>query len=132
MSRAREERIKQLKEVQPGWLEGEGEVPSAELWRVSEEFIYEIVQGGLPEPLIYLTPSGGLSLEWMQHGHFAPWAPSVEIRPDFRAELHTCNLDGPDSEDPDIFMIDDIRSSQAPQVTVTFVTQNGCIKRLIT
>lgn len=60
------DRIRTLGELAPGWLEGDGHVPSMDLLAFVQGVLSRlVVQDDLvPRPKIYPTPDGGLQAEW--------------------------------------------------------------------
>ena len=61
-------RLRQIRQLPPGWLDGQGEPLTPAAYARAARFAYEHVgKGGLP-PRFYPTPEGGISAEWTVAG----------------------------------------------------------------
>lgn len=68
-------RLKELAQLQDGWLDGKGRAPDpAALTRLTQAFD-ERFAPELPLPRLYPTPEGNVLAEWT----LGPWAVSLEI-----------------------------------------------------
>ncbi|MFK5646203.1 hypothetical protein ACI3ET_06715 [Ornithinimicrobium sp. LYQ121] len=63
------DRIREIREIEAGWLEGRGDAASDEALAMAELAIVEILQESKTAPYIYITPSGFIQLEW-RRGEF--------------------------------------------------------------
>lgn len=58
------ERIKELAQLQDGWLNGEGVAPNAAALQKLERAFNELYARDLTEPYLYPTPEGNVLAEW--------------------------------------------------------------------
>ena len=95
-----EARLEELGNFEPGWLDGEGIVPSQEGLMWFEQKFKEHYGDGLPLPCIFPTVEGGVILQW----HIGDTGASVEIEFDTH-EGEWCYIDF-DSNDTDDRILD--------------------------
>lgn len=68
-------RLKAMGDLEDGWLDGEGIKPELRTIKNASEVLLGIVdREGLPAPVVFPTPDGGIQAEWQG----TPW--SVEVR----------------------------------------------------
>ena len=60
--------LRTLRDLEPGWIDGEGEVPEPEGLRWLEALLLRLTAEGLPTPRLYPTLEGGVHAEWAIRG----------------------------------------------------------------
>jgi hypothetical protein len=71
-----DDRLRELQDLKPGWLEGEGRaLPKAGLEWVRGVLLEMMAHNGLPPARLAATEEGGVSASW----HFRPWYVSADI-----------------------------------------------------
>ena len=73
-----EERFRELEDLEPGWLDGEGNAISIDTLDLARRLLAKLKE----DPAIYPTPEGGVELAW-DMGMF-----SVELKPFEQFEIY--------------------------------------------
>src|SRR5262249_26334813 len=58
-------RLRELSELQEGWLDGKGERVSRQVLRQTETLLLDCLEAGIGRPRIFPTENGGVRLEWV-------------------------------------------------------------------
>lgn len=65
MLQSRLDRLEEISQYEAGWLDGDGEVVSADSLTYARDFLTAFSQTDLAEyPAVFATEAGGVSLEW--------------------------------------------------------------------
>jgi len=96
-------RIEELKQLQPGWLDGEGvPLPHAGLEWLRTAFD-QFYSSDLPLPYLFPTLTGDALAEWS----LKPWSPSLEIDlVQHRGKWHALNLETDEEKTEEIDLTD--------------------------
>lgn len=84
-------RIDEIAALKPGWLDGQGETPSAKAVAAAHAFLDSMIN----DPHVYPTPEGGIQFESnTPDGH---WAWEVSIDSDGAVEAYAFHFVAPDA-----------------------------------
>jgi hypothetical protein len=61
-------RLTQIEDLQPGWLDGEGQAPTPAVIRHAYATLADLLRRNVPRPRLYPTPDGGVQAEWTEFG----------------------------------------------------------------
>jgi hypothetical protein len=73
-------------DLQPGWLDGYGEVPSEPARRYAWNYLNVLERGDVHSPAVFPVPEGGYELEWNHKGL------SIRIYNDERVEFFVSEI----------------------------------------
>lgn len=59
-------RLQELAELRPGWLDGSGQPPTRQSIQAAEALLFALIESRLPRPGIFPTPEGGIQMEWRE------------------------------------------------------------------
>lgn len=92
---ALDSRIAELRELQHGWLDGDGVPPTPAALQQASIVLAEQLTPDVPRPRVYPTPDGGVQAEWAMGGYEI----NLTIDPDGRGHALAVNLDSGESRD---------------------------------